>query len=88
LLKKLIEWNPGWRSIIPYKKAWLRWISPLVQDEEIIAWLNTAPGNKMISRYPGIRPLAHKDVFATLTRIATDLDPEAFNFIPASFVLP
>lgn len=42
----------------------------------------------MISRYPGIRSLCHKDVFADLTRIAKDISAEEFDFIPASFVLP
>ena len=42
----------------------------------------------MISRYPTIRTLCHKDVFANLTGIAADLDPQGFDFIPPSFVLP
>lgn len=42
----------------------------------------------MISRYPMIRPLCHKDAFADLTKIAFDLDPQGFDFIPTTFVLP
>ena len=42
----------------------------------------------MISRYPSIRPLAFKDTFADLTKIAAELDPEGFDCIPPSFVLP
>ena len=42
----------------------------------------------MISRYPSIRPLAFKDAFSDLMRIGHELDPEGFDFIPPSFVLP
>ena len=42
----------------------------------------------MINRYPNVRPLAHKDTFADLTRLALEMDPEGFDFIPPTFVLP
>ena len=85
---KLIEKNAGWQSVIPFNKSCLRWVSPRLSNEEIIEWLNTAPGNKMINRFPMIRPLCHKDVFAELTKIAQSLDPESYDFIPPTFVLP
>ena len=66
----------------------MRWVSPRITNEAIIEWLATAPGNKMINRYPNVRPLAHKDTFADLTRVAQEMDPEGFDFIPPTFVLP
>ena len=42
----------------------------------------------MISRYPNERPLCHKDVFADLMRLASEMDPEGFGFIPPTFVFP
>ena len=42
----------------------------------------------MINRYPGTRSLSNKTVFADMMRIAQEIDPEGFNFIPPTFVLP
>ena len=42
----------------------------------------------MINRYPNMRQLAHKDTFAELTKLAVKMDPEGFDFIPPSFILP
>ena len=55
---------------MPFNKSTLRWVSPNISDEEIIEWLATSK-DKMINRYPAIRPLCHKDVFAELTKIGS-----------------
>ena len=42
----------------------------------------------MINRYPGARALAHKNVFSRLTKMAMQIDPESFDCIPPTFVIP
>ena len=42
----------------------------------------------MSNRYPDIKVLAHKDVFASAMRFCSDLDAESFDFIPQTFQLP
>ena len=56
-------------------------------DEEVLEWLNSGP-TKMASRYPDIKVLAHKDVFAKAMQFCSDLDPEAFDFVPQTFEFP
>ena len=41
----------------------------------------------MISRYPDIKVLAHKDVFGKAMKLAGELSPEDFEFIPPTFDL-
>lgn len=42
----------------------------------------------MINRYPNHNHWEHKNNFSELTKIARELDPEGFDCIPPTFVLP
>lgn len=88
LLKKLIEETPGWNAVIPYTKSQLWWTDGRVQPEEILEWLGTEPSSKMTSRYPNIKFIDNKDVFADNMRMASMMDPDGFDFIPPTFVFP
>ena len=44
--------------------------------------------NKMINRFPGIKDLAHKDVFSSIMRMCSCLSEEYCDFIPPSFSFP
>ena len=59
----------------------------MIPDEEILEWINSSTV-KMANRYPDIKLLAHKDVFASAMQFCSDLDPETFNFIPPTFKSP
>ena len=78
----------GWKAVIPYTKSWLRWVNPRISDENILEWLNTAGGVKMISRYPNITPLTTMGEYADLTKLANELDTQNLDCIPATFVFP
>ena len=39
----------------------------------------------MSNRYPGIKLLAHKDVFGNAMKFCSDIDPEVYDFIPPTF---
>ena len=81
LLTKLIAAEPNWQEVLQRNSATLRWIHANMADEEVLEWLNSGP-TKMASRYPDIKVLAHKDVFAKAMQFCSDLDPEAFDFVP------
>ena len=59
----------------------------MIPDEEILEWINSSTA-KMANRYPDIKLLAHKDVFANAMQFCSDLDPETFDFIPPTFQFP
>ena len=40
------------------------------------------------NRYPGIKVLAHKDVFGDLLELCKVLAPEQYKFVPLTFNLP
>ena len=42
----------------------------------------------MVHRYPDSQKLCNKDVFADLLKLASSIDPEAYDFVPTSFNLP
>lgn len=42
----------------------------------------------MANRYPDIKLLAHKDIFASSMQFCSDLDPDTFDFVPPTFKLP
>lgn len=74
--------------MIPFNKAWLRWVNPRTQDDEILQWLATEGNKKMINRYPNISPLTTKSMFADITKLANELDTQNLDCVPATFVLP
>ena len=74
--------------MIPTKNAWLRWVNPRFTDEEILQWLSTEGGRKMINRYPKITALTTKSMYADLTKLANVLDSQNLDCIPQTFVLP
>jgi hypothetical protein len=43
---------------------------------------------KVVTRYMGIKRVAHKDFTAKAMQIAERLQPGSTHFVPASFVLP
>jgi len=53
-------------------------------DEEVLAWLQTG-ANKMASRYPDIKLLAHKDIFGRAMKFCMDVDEDGFSFIPPTW---
>ena len=42
----------------------------------------------MANRYPDIKLLAHKDVFASAMQFCSDVDDTAYNFVPPTFQFP
>ena len=42
----------------------------------------------MANRYPDIKLLAHKDIFANAMKFCSDVDAEAFDFVPPTFMFP
>lgn len=59
-----------------------------MDNGEIVDFLNSEPGNKMINRYPDCQVLAHKEMFAQMMKHAQIHHPDTFKFIPPSFELP
>ena len=59
---------------------------PNLPDEEVLEWINSGD-KKMCNRYPDIKLLAHKDIFASAMKFCTELDPAGFDFIPQTFRL-
>jgi len=87
LLKKLIEADPKWKEVENRNAAVLRWIHPNLPDQEVLDWLQSG-STKMANRYPDIKLLAHKDIFGRAMTFCTDLDDDAYSFIPPTFQLP
>ena len=87
LLTKLIQAEPSWQECNIRNKATLRWVHPNLDDNEVLEWISSG-ANKMANRYPDIKLLAHKDIFASAMKFCSDLDPDAFNFVPPTFKLP
>ena len=85
---KLVEQNPEWETVIPFNKAQLRWVNPRTSDQDILDWLSTPGGKKMISRYPATRSITSKSVFSDITKLLYELDPNGLDCIPATFVFP
>lgn len=42
----------------------------------------------MINRYPGAKGLSHKDNFSKQMKICMDINPEAYDFVPPTFIWP
>jgi hypothetical protein len=42
----------------------------------------------MANRYPDIKLLAHKDVFSDAMKFCSEVDAEAFDFVPQTFLFP
>ena len=42
----------------------------------------------MISRYPNIKGLSHKDLFARQMKVSSQLAPDSFDFVPPQFEYP
>ena len=63
LVRKLIEQAaPAWTEVIQVSKAQMYWVCGGYRKEEVLEYLNQAPGNKMMNRYPGTADLIYKDV--------------------------
>lgn len=54
---------------------------------EVFDWINSG-STKMANRYPDIKLLAHKEIFASAMKFCQEMDPDAFNFVPPTFQLP
>ena len=64
LLERLIQNNDSWKQTTG--KDWkLKWVSPVVQDSDLIELLQLK--DKIYNRYPDSKSLAHKDGFAQMT---------------------
>ena len=59
----------------------------MVPDAEVLEFINASAKN-ISNRYPDIKLLAHKDVFANAMRLGTDIDADSFDFIPPTFQFP
>ena len=65
----------------------MHFLAPGIRDEEIFEILLNQKG-KIVNKYPGVKELARKDNFDQIMRLASVEDPEAFDFIPRTFVFP
>ena len=83
-----MEQNPGWTTVIPFNQAWLRWVNPRQTDQEVLDWLATEGGHKMINRYPNIMPLTTKSMYSDIAKLAYGLDSGNLDCIPPTFVFP
>lgn len=87
LMEHLIKRSKGrFKLSLNKEKADIRYCHCNVDDEEILKLLKTK--GRVSVRYPNIRGLVHKDMFARWTKLCTELQPDAFSFIPPSFEYP
>ena len=78
LLREVIRQNCGeWR--VSSKKATLNYVFSKLDDQKLVSMLKKG---KIISRYPNIKDLSHKDLFARQMKLCSELAPGCFNFVP------
>ena len=56
-------------------------------SENVKLLLKSGSKGIMCNRYPGLKMLAHKDVFGEIIEFAQSMQPEEFKFIPLTFNL-
>ena len=61
------------------------WASPSAENDEVYGVLNN---KQLINRYPNIKDLGRKDTFQNMIYLGCAIDPEAFDFVPPTFVFP
>mmetsp|Transcript_1458 Transcript_1458/g.2114 ORF Transcript_1458/g.2114 Transcript_1458/m.2114 type:complete len:88 (-) Transcript_1458:1143-1406(-) len=44
--------------------------------------------SKMMNRYPNVKPLFERDMYACLAELANDFDTEEQRSVPPTFILP
>lgn len=78
LLREVIRQNCAeWR--VSSKKAALNYVFSKLDDQKLVSMIKKG---KIISRYPNIKELSHKDLFAKQMKIGSELAPESFDFVP------
>jgi len=77
--------NGKWRSA-PREKADVRYVWCNADDADLIKVMKAK--NRLISRYPGIKGLSHKDQFTRYMKICLKNKPEAYSFVPPQFEFP
>ena len=55
-------------------------------DDEIFDTLVNK--SKIINKYPNIQHISRKDNFENMMAMAADINPDFYNFVPRTFVLP
>jgi len=62
-----------------------KWCAPTAENDELYKLLSK---DTIINRYPNIKEMSRKDTFEAMMSLASDIDPEIFDFVPPSFILP
>ena len=86
VLKEVIKGHKGWSETIAKKDAKVVYLKPSADDAEILEIASQK--GKVINRYPGAKGLSHKDSFSKQMSICMNIDPEAYNFVPPTFIYP
>ena len=68
-------------------KTDFKYISMQEHDSEIYDILENHK-NRIINRYPNIHDVGNKWKFNKMMQIASEIDPDAFDFIPPTFTFP
>lgn len=88
LMEALVAESKGtYTKTIDPDNSDFKWVPPAAEDAEIYKILENDK-NRIINRYPKIKDLGRKDQFQTLSSIASEIDPDAFDFVPPSFTFP
>ena len=85
-LEEMIKSHKGWSTTLNKKDAKVIYLKPSADDEEIMSIASQK--GKVINRYPGAKDLSHKDNFSKQMKICMDINPEAYDFVPPTFIWP
>ena len=84
LLREMIRQNCEiWRE--SSKKAHLCYLFSKLKDDQLVSRIRKG---QIISRYPNIKDLSHKDLFVRQMKVSSELAPKGFDFVPPQFEYP
>jgi len=88
LLESVISDSQGeFTKSLSANKTDFKFIPALEHDSEIYDILENHK-NRIINRYPNIQDVGNKFKFQKMMQIASEIDPDAFDFIPPTFTFP